>query len=243
MTDIQAIPAMVLLMIANPKLGLKASPNMPLAKSKVPTAAQASRDMVLRILGKSPAPTMAPAPKRVSTNPYWCASSFKCTRQNKGKSAQKHVEQETNTMVRQSTASSTGEWRTKRTPARIAPTTRSLLVLSADAGRFQDQNTQSTARNEAALSRKTAPGPDIATMKPPIAEPTPRAMFQPMPPRATAPSRFFLVTNSGRTAFQAGLVIAPPTPSIKVSVSKSQGFIHPQRLHTPMAAAATSIQA
>src|SRR6266852_3514070 len=96
--------------------------------------------------------------------------------------------------------------------------------------------------NEIALRKKTAHGPDAATMRPPNAGPIARAMLMPTPLSAVAAGNSAGGTNSGVIACQAGLLLAVPTPSRKVSESKRPGVIWPISASTPIAPAATTIQ-
>src|SRR5437660_11130184 len=98
------------------------------------------------------------------------------------------------------------------------------------------------AMNEAALRKKTAHGPDAATIRPPNAGPIARAMLMPTPLSAIAGGNSAGGTNSGVIACQTGLLIAVPTPSRKVSRSKRPGVIWPIKARTPIATAATHIQ-
>src|SRR5882672_6642603 len=98
------------------------------------------------------------------------------------------------------------------------------------------------AMNEAALRKKTAQGPDAATMRPPKAGPNARAMLMPTPLSAIAAGNSSAGTNSGVIACQAGLLIAVPMPSRKVSESKRVGVIWPINARAPIAPAATTIQ-
>src|SRR5438552_11670094 len=96
--------------------------------------------------------------------------------------------------------------------------------------------------NEAAFRKKTAHGPDAATMRPPNAGPIARAMLMPTALSVIAAGKSDCETSSGVIACQTGLLIADPTPSRKVSVSKRPGVIWPINARIPMAPAALNIQ-
>src|SRR5947209_1225709 len=96
--------------------------------------------------------------------------------------------------------------------------------------------------NEAALRKKTAHGPDAATMRPPNAGPIARAMLIPTPLSVIAAAKSDGETSSGVIACHTGLLIADPTPRRKVSQSKRAGVIWPINARAPIAPAATSIQ-
>src|SRR5947209_1689014 len=96
--------------------------------------------------------------------------------------------------------------------------------------------------NEAALSKKTAHGPDAATMKPPNAGPTARAILMATALSVIAAGKSEWETNSGVIACQIGLLIADPTPRRKVSDSRRAGVIWPINARMPIAPAATNIQ-
>src|SRR5713101_903921 len=96
--------------------------------------------------------------------------------------------------------------------------------------------------NEAALSKKTAHGPEAATISPAKAGPIARAMLIPTPLSVIAAGKSDGETNSGVIACQTGLLIADPTPSRKVSESNRLGVIWPIKAKTPIAPAATNIQ-
>src|SRR5437870_3477548 len=95
---------------------------------------------------------------------------------------------------------------------------------------------------EAALSRKTAHGPDAATMKPPNAGPIARAILMATALSVIAAGKSEWETSSGVIACQIGLLIADPTPRRKVSESKRPGVIWPMKARMPIAPAATNIQ-
>src|SRR5438477_3188366 len=96
--------------------------------------------------------------------------------------------------------------------------------------------------NDAALSEKTAHGPEAATIRPPNAGPIARAMLMPTALSVIAAGKSDCETSSGVIACQTGLLIADPTPSRKVSVSKRPGVIWPINARIPMAPAALNIQ-
>src|SRR5258706_2505322 len=96
--------------------------------------------------------------------------------------------------------------------------------------------------NEAALSRKTAHGPEAATIMPPNAGPIARAMLMPAALRVIAAGKSDEETSSGVIACQTGLLIADPIPSRKVSQSKRPGVIWPINARMPIAPAAMNIQ-
>src|SRR6266850_248477 len=96
--------------------------------------------------------------------------------------------------------------------------------------------------NEAALSKKTAHGPEAATIKPPNAGPMARAMLTPAALSVIAAGKSDWETSSGVIACQTGLLIAEPTPRRKVSESKRPGVIWPINARMPIAPAATNIQ-
>src|SRR6266850_41756 len=96
--------------------------------------------------------------------------------------------------------------------------------------------------NEAALSKKTAHGPEAATIKPPNAGPMARAMLMPAALSVIAAGKSDWETSSGVIACQTGLLIAEPTPRRKVSQSKRPGVIWPINARIPIAPAATNIQ-
>src|SRR5499425_254816 len=99
-----------------------------------------------------------------------------------------------------------------------------------------------TPRKEAAFNRKTAPGPNPATNRPPNAGPTARATLKATEPNVTAAGRSALVTSSGVIACHAGAFTAAPNPSAKASVKRSEGVVSPVIVNTPNVAATVNIQ-
>src|SRR5258708_16863902 len=114
-------------------------------------------------------------------------------------------------------------------------------LLFREAGR-QRYATTMIVKNEAGLSKKTAQGPDTATIKQPKAGPMARAMLMPTALNVIAAGKSGGRTNSGVIACQTGLLMADPTPSRKVSESRRAGVIWPINARTPIAPAATTIQ-
>src|SRR4030095_146514 len=93
----------------------------------------------------------------------------------------------------------------------------SLLVRGAG---FHRETMRNTARKEPALIKKTAHGPDAATIKPPIAGPIARAMLMATQLSESAGGKSLGGTKSGVIACQTGLLTAEPIPSRKVSESR-----------------------
>src|ERR1044072_7430140 len=100
-----------------------------------------------------------------------------------------------------------------------------------------------TPTNESELSRKAAQGPAAATMMPPSAGPTARAMLKATLLSETAAVSSLRGTSSGTMACHAGAFIAAPSPSAKVSTSSTTGVVTPASVATASPTAATSIQA
>jgi hypothetical protein len=78
------------------------------------------------------------------------------------------------------------------------------------------------------LATKAAAAPAAATIIPPIAGPTLRAMFMPTLLRAMACGRSWRGTMSRTDDCQAGLLRAVPQPIRKVKVKSTQGVIRPK---------------
>ncbi len=91
------------------------------------------------------------------------------------------------------------------------------------------------------MSRKTGPGPEAATMKPPRAGPTARATLNPAAFSATADDSFPGSTSSGTIACQAGAFIAAPRPRAAVKPSSIQRFTTSSIVRAPSMPAASSI--
>jgi hypothetical protein len=99
-----------------------------------------------------------------------------------------------------------------------------------------------TLKNESAFKRNTAHAPVRATTTPPMAGPTARAKFRPIPVSATADGRSARGTSSGVVACQAGAFIAAPAPSAKVKISSSHGVIASASATAPSVAEAMNIK-
>jgi hypothetical protein len=138
-------------------------------------------------------------------------------------------------------ARSTGLAATYRPPARIASPTCSRG--SALAGRVlrHHQMTAMTARNVAALARKTVPALVAASSSPPIAGPIARARFWFTAPSEIACGRSAGATSSGCSVCHVGEVRAWPVPTAKISASNTQGVTSPAIASRPRATAASSM--
>src|ERR1043165_7254377 len=99
-----------------------------------------------------------------------------------------------------------------------------------------------TPTKESELRKKTAHEPMAATSRPPSAGPTARAMLKATLLRETATGSSARGTSSGTMACHAGAFKAAPSPSMKVSASRTQGVVQPASVSVPSATAATSIQ-
>ena len=81
------------------------------------------------------------------------------------------------------------------------------------------------------IDRKCRRGAEAATMPPPIAGPTLRAMLNPILFSATAPGSSARDTMSPTDACHAGALNAAPQPIRNVSDSNSHGVIRPVQAH------------
>ena len=91
-----------------------------------------------------------------------------------------------------------------------------------------------------ALTAKAATAPDVATMTPPMAGPTLRAMLKLMPLSATAAGKASGGTCSLTDDCQAGPISAMPVPTMKQKASRMLGVIRPSQASTVSAVAPTS---
>src|SRR6185437_7722432 len=112
--------------------------------------------------------------------------------------------------------------------------------------RFQRHRIQITATNDAELSAKTHPAPvsarrNAATIRPPSAGPTARAMLLLAAFSVTAGGIWSIGTSSGTIACHAGLFIAEPTFKRKVKKSRVYGETTPAKVRTARIATETSI--
>ena len=98
-----------------------------------------------------------------------------------------------------------------------------------------------TARNVAALIRKTVPVLVATSTIPPMAGPTARARFWFTAPREIACWRSSGGTSSGWSVCQVGDVSAWPVPIAKISASSTHGVTSPARASAPSAVAARSM--
>ena len=99
-----------------------------------------------------------------------------------------------------------------------------------------------TARNVAALTKKTVPALVAARMIPPMAGPTARARFWSTAPSEMACRRSAAGTSSGCSVCQVGEVRAWPVPTAKINARSTQGVTDPADASAPSATAATSIR-
>src|SRR5262249_50821029 len=93
-----------------------------------------------------------------------------------------------------------------------------------------------------AFNRKDQPDPAAATTKPPSAGPTARATLNPAELRATADAWRGAETTSGVMACHAGSFITAPIPSSRVNTSSVHGATALNKVRTPSAADAATIQ-
>src|SRR5690242_7200347 len=109
-------------------------------------------------------------------------------------------------------------------------------------GRFHVYKNKITPKNEAAFRRNAEPDPAPATINPPRAGPTARAILNPTEFSATAEACCLGETISGVIACQAGSFMDAPSPSKNVNVSKTHGVVRCWSVSTPKAPDATTIQ-
>ena len=109
-----------------------------------------------------------------------------------------------------------GEWRTKRSPTRIASSSFSRGRLLRRRSRCQWRRKAALTGNDAAKRAKVNAGPPTTTSTPPSAGPRERATLKPMPFSAMAGTRSLRGTISGTVAPQAGWYMAVPMPMAKV---------------------------
>ncbi len=123
----------------------------------------------------------------------------------------------------------------------MAPSRRSAGKAATWRSRFQVSSTAITAKNDRALRAKVAQGPLKLTSTPAMAGPRARATLMPRLDRAMAEGRSRLLTSSGVSADQAGIINAVPTPMARVMPSSSQTVVRPSRVSTASSVATAAI--
>ena len=93
------------------------------------------------------------------------------------------------------------------------------------------------------MTRKTTPGPALATITPAIAGPSARVLFIAMPLRVMAAVSCSRGTRSGISAEKAGIIMAAPIPIPKVRPSRPVAVIALARVMAPSSVATPIIHA
>src|ERR1700736_4532764 len=99
-----------------------------------------------------------------------------------------------------------------------------------------------TPTNETEFKRKTAHEPTAATITPPRAGPTARAILKATLLSDTAADSSERGISSGTIACHAGAFKAEPRPSANISSSKTQGVVNPRKVSTARETAEANIQ-
>jgi hypothetical protein len=125
-----------------------------------------------------------------------------------------------------------------RTPSRNWDHTRSDPVAGARAGRRMRASATSTAPNDAAFSRKAAPGPSVPSTMPPSAGPSAREALNCAEFRVTALSSAERGTSSLTNACHDGMFIPATRPLTPTRATRAAGEASPAA-HTAQRLTAT----
>ena len=199
-----------------------------------------STDQRARKLGITSAPTIAPPPKTPSSDPYPIAlllTSWAI----EGNSASSPLAKNIEAACRSITVLISGENRTYRNPAVIAPA--SCSGCRALPGRPLPQSYYHEHANERNNVRDECDGHARSRYHDACqGGQSERAKLNSIPFRAEAAARSSFGTNSGRIARQDGASKASPAESANVSASSSQRVIVPLIVRRAIARATTIIQ-
>ncbi len=141
-----------------------------------------------------------------------------------------------NAIDRAISASSSGEFRTNRPPARVAASACSRGSVSFRTGTAVTATAPITNRKETAFAENTTAALLAASSAPPIAGPTARARFWFTEPSAIAWGRASAGTSSGCSVCQVAAPAAPPAPITNSSASSAHGVTQPAAAKTASAA-------